>query len=471
MNLYSIQKIGLIAMLVSSVAIEANAQRDPRGERGGDRPARSEPPSRRSEPRSEPRSAPPQRSQPSESRQRVEPSAPAQRSQEFSPRVERERPLIPNRTDVPSRRPDRVEPVQPNMQPSQPSVVSPRRDENRMFPQRNEEQQRNDRIRPDVRPDTRVRQDNRTQPGRVNPRLGQDSRVRQDNRTQPGRVNPRIDPNLRVNQNPIVNRSHRRNFEAPVQRRINGVSVYERNRMRSNGANTSPRYYDIHRWGRYNLYTYRPYYTYRATFWPFYYSQRPSPWNYDWRWRTSRWYIGWSWYYSPYPYYYSASYWVTDYVISDLLREQYEEGYADGFRDGWDAARDSRYGITEDYKEQIRSQVDQTATAFQNNTVVTLDQVLNDSAYIFAVDTELTVLDQFNNACTLSGGDLLRVNQRPNATDASASMIVVTSKGASCKAGTVVEVSIIDLQEMLNTFNEKVDDGLKQAQDLQQRQN
>lgn len=142
-----------------------------------------------------------------------------------------------------------------------------------------------------------------------------------------------------------------------------------------------------------------------------------------------------------------------------------------GYRDGWDAARDSSYGITEDYKEQIRRQVDQTATAYQNDSVVALDQVLQDSAYIFAVDTELTVLDRNNNACALSGGDLLRVYQRPTTQDVSASMIVVTSKGASCPAGTIVEVSIADLQEMLNTFNEKVDDGLKQAQDLQQRQN
>ena len=43
-------------------------------------------------------------------------------------------------------------------------------------------------------------------------------------------------------------------------------------------------------------------------------------------------------------------------------------------------------------------------------------------------------------------------------------MVVVTSKGGSCPAGTQITVSISDLQEMLNTFGEKVDAGLNEAQ-------
>jgi hypothetical protein len=49
-------------------------------------------------------------------------------------------------------------------------------------------------------------------------------------------------------------------------------------------------------------------------------------------------------------------------------------------------------------------------------------------------------------------------------------MVVALSKG-SCQAGTRIRVSVKDLQEMLNTVAEKVEDGLQDYETNQSRFN
>ena len=44
-------------------------------------------------------------------------------------------------------------------------------------------------------------------------------------------------------------------------------------------------------------------------------------------------------------------------------------------------------------------------------------------------------------------------------------MVIVTSKSVDCPAGSTVNVSYTDLQEMLNSFSEKVDDGMNELQE------
>ncbi|MCB0347719.1 MAG: hypothetical protein KDD37_02745 [Bdellovibrionales bacterium] len=416
MSIFKLVKISSMVLLISSMTVQANAQRDRRGDR--DRPERSQPQTRREPTRSAPeRSAPPSR----------------------APQIERQR--------------------QPRANP--PAPTSPRVD-------------RQPRVNPQTPTAPRVeRNRERDRQPRVNPQTPTTPRVeRNRERDRQPRVNPQTPGHTRPNQQGHHGqaRQHRRNFERPVHVRHNGRDLVERSRYRHDHGREIRvnRYYRPYRWGRHDLYSYRSYWSFNIGFWSFYRHRYVSPWRYTWGWASSPWYRGWAWYYTPYSYYYSASYWVTDYVISDLLREQYEEGYADGFRDGWNEARST--GITEEYKEQLRSQVDQTVDAYERDASVSLDEAFRDPNYLFAVDTELTVLDQNNSVCTLSGGDLLRVySNRPEQEDNYVSMLVATSKGASCRAGSVVNISIDDLQEMLNTFNEKVDDGLNEAQKLQTR--
>jgi hypothetical protein len=59
---------------------------------------------------------------------------------------------------------------------------------------------------------------------------------------------------------------------------------------------------------------------------------------------------------------------------------------------------------------------------------------------------------------------LLKVAVAPTDANPVATMNVVSSKFGSCAAGTRVEVSVNDLQEMLNSFAERVDNGLHEFQ-------
>jgi len=142
-----------------------------------------------------------------------------------------------------------------------------------------------------------------------------------------------------------------------------------------------------------------------------------------------------------------------------MLKDEYERGYKDGYADGRNRA------ISQQDKEQIRRQVEDTVNDFKSDKSVDLAKAFANPQYIFAVDQELNVLDQANRECKLTGGDLLRTVRAPNADDDSAKtalMVVISGKNGSCAVGSQINVAIEDLQEMLNTFSQKVDEGMQQ---------
>lgn len=163
---------------------------------------------------------------------------------------------------------------------------------------------------------------------------------------------------------------------------------------------------------------------------------------------------------------------MTDYIISDILRSRYDRAYNDGYYDGYDDGYDSGYGdgyrdgtyagtpIDDSVKERIREQVDHTANKYKEDAYLDLETALNDPYYLFIVDDDLSVLNQDSATCMLASGDILSVARTPAPGALTVQMQVVTSKRRSCEAGSVVTVSAVDLQEMLNAFAERVDDGL-----------
>jgi len=121
-------------------------------------------------------------------------------------------------------------------------------------------------------------------------------------------------------------------------------------------------------------------------------------------------------------------------------------------------------------KEQLRQQVDDTAKSFQVEQAITLEAALQNPEYLFVVDTSISVATKANSTCGLTGGDIIKPAGTVDPEVPVASMSVVTSKNDSCAAGSVVNVSFTDLQEMLNTFGERVDDGLNELQQQGQGQ-
>jgi hypothetical protein len=216
-------------------------------------------------------------------------------------------------------------------------------------------------------------------------------------------------------------------------------------------------YYHHYYWGHTSYYCYLHYWPYAPWFWGFYWAPFHAPWYYTWGWIGAPWYHTWGWYYYPYPSYVGPSYWVTDYMLSKTLEEEYERGYIAG-------QESVGTPISEPVKEQLRQQVDDVAKAFEEDRWIELEQALQDPDYLFIVDAPLSVTTADDTTCTLTGGDIFKTSA-PGAPDVPvASMMIVTSKSVDCPAGSTVKVSYTDLQEMLNSFSEKVDDGMNELQ-------
>ncbi len=273
---------------------------------------------------------------------------------------------------------------------------------------------------------------------------------------KPGNVN-----NGRNNNNGNhVNRSPRRNYQQREFVRGNTRFV-ERRRFDNHRNREVVNNYRQHNWGRHNLNIY-VHHNHRPNFWGNVYIRFPVARSYYWNWNRYAWYNTWGYYYSPYTVYYAPSYWITDYVISDMLREQYSSGYSDGYNQGFADG----VSISNQQRDQIRNQIEQTSQAFNSDNYLSVMEAFRNPDYLFVVDTQLSVLDSNNTTCALSGGDLLKVYGQVNEYSPAARMIVVTSKAGSCEAGTVVDVSIDDLQEMLNTFSEKIEEGTTQYESI-----
>jgi hypothetical protein len=77
----------------------------------------------------------------------------------------------------------------------------------------------------------------------------------------------------------------------------------------------------------------------------------------------------------------------------------------------------------------------------------------------------LDVLDSDNHECAVTSGDVLQLAGPPPPDATAASLVVLASKGGpDCRQGSVVAVSLVDLQEMQNYMRATLDQGLAELQ-------
>jgi hypothetical protein len=247
-----------------------------------------------------------------------------------------------------------------------------------------------------------------------------------------------------------------------------GASAHHGGHHGGHHHTTTVRHYHYHYWGPGWgwYYCYTPYWSYDPWFWGWYWGPFAAPWHYRWWWVGDSWYRTWGWYYTPYVVYVAPSYWVTDYTLARMLEDEYARGWAAG-RVSTEADV-AGTAISEPVKEQIRVQVEGVARTFQESGSLTLQKALEDPDHLFIVDTSLSLVTDQGETCALSGGDIIRRTPGDEDGRPVASMTVVTTKGGECRAGSRVSVSYTDLQEMLNTFGQTVDDGLNELQRQQQ---
>jgi hypothetical protein len=189
----------------------------------------------------------------------------------------------------------------------------------------------------------------------------------------------------------------------------------------------------------------------------------------------------------------SAAFWLTDYVIAANLQAAYEaraqanadaaaydQGQTDYGNSGGQAANNGPVTLTPEVKQAIAEEVKAQLEAQQQQAQgapggqaqaaqPTNDEVppaLDPARRTFVVASDITVPSN-GQECDLSPGDVItRLTDTPDA-DQKVNASVQASKKGDCGAGQQVAVSVEDLQDMRNHFQEQLDSGMK---DLAQKQ-
>jgi hypothetical protein len=265
--------------------------------------------------------------------------------------------------------------------------------------------------------------------------------------------------------------------------------------------------YRGYNYGGFHYYGYYPGYWYHPGFYGWAYRPWGPPvyWGIGvggWGWGGAPWFGFYGGYFAPYPVYPSAAFWLTDYVIAAELQDAYaarQAAYADtgsGYDQG--SANSGNYSdqggapantatnsepvtltpevkeaIAEEVKAQLAQQQQQAGTLnggdAQAAPAPTGDQVppaLDPARRTFVVDNGLTVISD-GQECELTGGDVItRLTDTPDA-DQKVTASVSASKKSDCIPGSQILVSVDDLQEMHNHFEEQLNNGLKSLAEKQ----
>jgi hypothetical protein len=243
------------------------------------------------------------------------------------------------------------------------------------------------------------------------------------------------------------------------------------------------RYYD-HFYGRYQYHgvfldVYAPGRYYPVAFYGWAYNPWGTPAYYAWGWAGSPWYGYYGAYFTPYPAYSSAYFWLTDYLISESLAADYQ-AQVDAQLALNQPLPAGQVALTPEVKQEIADEVrrqveleygearDNTKNAVLNVQSSSIQDVLADRApHVFMAGGDLDLLDAGGQECVVSQGDVLQYTPgTPPSADGSGTMLtVIASKGGTeCRRGLLVSVSFVDLQNMQNYMRETVDAGLADLQ-------
>jgi hypothetical protein len=256
--------------------------------------------------------------------------------------------------------------------------------------------------------------------------------------------------------------------------------------------------------------TYRPYryggvevswYLPSAYYAPAYYGWVASPWRapvrWRWGWEASPWYGYYGGYFSPLPVYPSPAIWLADYIVAEQLQAAYQARAAAAQEQAAAASEaaaaqtapitpEVRAAIAEEVQRQLaeeRAASERASAApgaggpdapLPQGAVATelppegadpalvsagAPPVIQRAGRVLVVSSPLEVAVD-DQSCELSPGDVLRLDAVPEPGQPAASVRVLSSRGQDCTAGAVATLSVVDLQEMLNDFHERVDSGL-----------
>jgi len=226
---------------------------------------------------------------------------------------------------------------------------------------------------------------------------------------------------------------------------------------------------------------YTPAYYYAPAFYGWAYNPWASPVPYAWGFAGNPWYGYYGPYFAPYPVYPSASYWLTDYLISQTLAASYQARVdaqqplaANAFAEGAAPLAPEVKGlISAEVQRQIAISNAEAQTAAQNaapNPALSgVQATLGDNiSHIFVAGRAIDLVDATATECAISEGDALQLVPPTPPEATSANLIVLSSKGGKeCRKGAQVSVAVADLQDMQNHLRETIDQGLGELQTKQ----
>jgi hypothetical protein len=239
------------------------------------------------------------------------------------------------------------------------------------------------------------------------------------------------------------------------------------------------RYYRGYGFHGVSLFIYAPGFYYGPGFYGWAYHPWARPIRFGWGWYGSPWYGYYGGYFAPYQEYAGASYWLTDYLISQDLEADYAAQQAAGNMGAApQAPADGTTELTPEIKQEIANEVQQEL-ALENSEAQQAAQqqdvdpgssgiarLLSDGRqHVFVAGSPLDLVNSDGQECAISEGDVLLLKTPPPAEATAADLVVLAGKGGQeCAKFSMVSVPLTDLQEMQNQMRATIDQGLQELQ-------
>lgn len=243
---------------------------------------------------------------------------------------------------------------------------------------------------------------------------------------------------------------------------------------------TYQRFYRSYPYHGVYLEVYAPVRYYPVGFYAFVGAPWAAPVSYRWGFVADPWYGYYGFYFRPYPVYYAPGLWLTDYLIAQSLAASYQ------------AQIDAQVAmnvpppppqptLTPEIKQQIADEVRrqiavENSEAQANAQNADIDPsaggiagLLSDNQpHVFVAGAPLDLVNAAGQECAITEGDVLQLAGPPPSNAATATLIVLASKGGSeCRQGSSVNVAFDDLQNMQNHMRQTLDQGLAELQSHQ----
>lgn len=234
------------------------------------------------------------------------------------------------------------------------------------------------------------------------------------------------------------------------------------------------RFYESYYYRGERLLVYVPATYYRTAFYGWAYNPWVEPVSYAWGWQGP-WYDYYRNYFTPYPVYASAAFWLTDYLLSENLRAAYEgnSGTGTGSAPAAVIGPEVKQLITDEIKSQLTLENSEAQQIAQGQHIDPgssgVARLLEDGRqHVFLPGDKLDVVDASGADCLVDYGDVLQLKTPAPKDSTEVQLVVLASKGApECEISTAVSVQVKDLQEMQNYMRETLDQGLRVLQEKQ----